>query len=484
MRKVVVCISLIYLFFVLLFINMYLLDGIPHVPDSASYYFMAKIIASGFLKQDIPIQSDFVDFFPGLLNVSNGKWQFQYPIGHPLLLSIGMLTGFPQIIPPIIGTLTIGTLFLILKKIHDPVASYILFLLPFLSPFFLMNASSYMGHNTAAFYLSLALLFLIFAIKNLWYLGFFLTGMCIGLLFNTRPLTAVPFGVIFFFFIFFFPSIKRFRAEIYFVLGGFVLLGIWGGTNYLVSGNILHSSYYQQSHGFFFNNEMLPQFLISRSENFIILLKNFFYTMYNIPWILLLPLLLLPFVFRKDTVWDRLFLVCIISLPIVYFFYNGTFLMYGPRFWYEIIPFVFLLSARSLSILWHRNHLFTFVGILCISVFVLLRFTSIIPASSPDMMSPLQLTTLKSFNSVDSRIIEKIKTKNITNAVVFIKSCDSNWWCYGSVFPQNNPQMTTSVVYVKDLGLKRNRELLTTYPFRKFYLADYERNTLEEYQLY
>ena len=57
------------------------------------------------------------------------------------------------------------------------------------SPFFLMQSSSFMSHNTAALYILVSLVFILKRERPLLY-GL-IAGVCFGLAFNTRPLSAV-----------------------------------------------------------------------------------------------------------------------------------------------------------------------------------------------------------------------------------------------------------------------------------------------------
>src|SRR5205085_8460317 len=98
--KKILFLYFVLLFFVLLAINTFVMEGVPHVPDDTAYLFMAKMFASGKITTRIPIAYEFVDFFPELLDVRHGTWLFQYPFAHPFLLMFGILIGSPQLIPP------------------------------------------------------------------------------------------------------------------------------------------------------------------------------------------------------------------------------------------------------------------------------------------------------------------------------------------------------------------------------------------------
>lgn len=481
MKRLLLFFYCITLFLILLSLNIFVLEGIPHVPDDAAYFFMAKLFASGHIIQPIPISPGHVNFFPGILDVSKGTWLFQYPFGHPLVLAIGVLLKIPNAIPPLIGTLFVLILFLIAKEVYDKKTSWFILLLPLLSPFFLENASSFMSHNTAAFYLVCSLYCLIQSTKKYTWYWSFLSGVFVGLLFNTRPLTAIPFFIIFLFLVTK-SSQKKFPAELYFVLGFLLLLAAWLLYNYSTTGNFLSSQYFSNNQHLFTDN--IQTFLHSRVTNTFTLFKNYGPMLFNWPEIITYAVLGIPFFTKEKKAWDGIFLLCILVIPFVYFFYDGTFIMYGPRFWYETIPFVFLLTSHCFSIFYSYLKKTTLLFILLLSILSLGRFSGWLPTHNPDIFSPLSMKNLQSFNFTDGRILCTVKTLNVHHAIVFVKDCDNNWWCYGSVFPQNSPDLQTDIIYVKDLGTEKNFSFVTHFANRMYFCADYNANTLTKIKLY
>lgn len=471
----------ILLFSFLLFINLYFLEGIPHAPDSVAYVFMAKLIASLSVGKPIPISPQHFSFFPEIMSVRHGSWQFIYPFGHPLLLSLGVLIGFPNMIPPLVGTLCILMLYKIAKEVYDKTTAFFLLPLPFLSPFFLENASSFMSHTTASFYLTASCLFIILFIKHKKHPHIFyplLSGFFIGMLFNTRPLTCLPF--IIFILAIIFAHQKKWHAvhtASFFLLSFGVTAELTLLFNFLVTKNGFLSSYMQATGGYFIRQptETLKLYLLHRYDNVLIHAKNFFPFVFSWPWIVTVICICMP-LFLKRTLWDRLFFSGLFTLPIVYFFYNGTFLFYGPRFWYELFPFVFLLVSRSLQLAYSYSKKYTLIAFFILGVFGLFRIFGIIASQNPDMMSPIKLADLKGYNMVDNRLAYYTKQKNIHHAIVFINDCGTNWWCYGSVFSQNSPSLTTNIVYAKNLGKEKNKTLINYFKRRNVYYLDY--NTL------
>lgn len=461
------------LFSILLAINIVFLEGIPHVPDDAAYLFMARMFAEGSIRADITIPAGFVDYFPGILAVNNGTWLFQYPFGHPIVLMIGVLFGFPNIIPPLIGVLFVFVLFLIAKSLYGIRTALFLLPLPLLSPFFLENASSFMSHNTAAFYLALSFYFLIRFYKYGKGHSLFLSGIFIGLLFNTRPLTSLPF-LILEGMVILIQNRHAKRSIWLYCLGFLLLFFMYLGYNSITNGSPFHFQYYVQNKDLFKNNEQaLKIFTQERWQNVSELFTNFGPMIYNTPPLMVYALLLVPFILRKDAFWDRIFFLSLFTLPFSYFFYKGTFIMYGPRFWYEILPFVFLLTARTLAIFSEKKFLTTIILFVFFAGLSLMSWLGVIPTRNPDYFSPLKIQDLKGFNFINNGIYEELERKKISEGVIFVEDCGGNWWCYGSVFSRNTPAMDTPIVYVKDLGIEENLTLKRYYPNKPFYRINY-----------
>lgn len=474
--KILIAYYLLLVVGILLYINVVLLEGIPHVPDSAAYLFMAKLFAQGKVAGNIPVSPYHFNFFPGILNVDNGTWLFQYSFGHPLILIPGILIGFPNIIPPIIGVLFLLILFLVALEIYDLKTAFIVLLLPMFSPFFLENASEFMGHNTAALFLILSFYLLVLYKKTNKKIFTFLSAMSLGWMFNIRPLTSLPFIFIYLAIIFLVTKKgERVLPFIYFIFGFSIFIASWLLYNQLTTGNLFVSQYYSGGEQFFkSSNNNIYEFFILRFNNVAILFNNYIPMLFNLPFEIIIIPFAITFLIRKNSFWDNISLISIFSIPFVYFFYNGTFIMYGPRFWYETFPFVILLVGHGISILYKSKPKPVIFFICILGALSLTKLLGIIPTQDPDIFSPVSLTHLKTFNYTDSRILELVKKQNISNAVVFVKdTCQGQWWCYGSVFPQNSPNLNTSIVYAKDLGSDENKKLMQYFPNRTYYLIDY-----------
>lgn len=476
---IILSFCLLTIFFILCLVNIYYLEGIPHVPDEVAYLFIAKMFALGNIILPIEVSPDHFNYFPGILTVDTGFWLFQYPFGHSILLALGTIFGVPNLIPPLVGALVVFFIFFITRTIYNDHTSVILLLLPAISPFFLVNAASFMSHNSASLYLVLSVYFLIVYYKNYKkeYSWLLLSGIFLGLLLNTRPLTALPFIFAIFAILVFKKTVGSKLWELtalLFSIGCFLLM--WLLYNRITTGDFFTSQYYliNKSH---LSLPTSVSVFSDRLENIIIMFNNFSPMLFNWPIAITYIFMFIPFILKRNTFWDNVFLLFIPLLPFVYFFYDDIFIMYGPRFWYEILPFIFLLTARGFSLLYENYKKLTLIVFIVLVIFSYSKWISIFPTEDPDPASPLSLDSLRSFNFTDNRISDLIEDKDIKNALVFVNECASDWWCYGSVFFRNSPRLDTDVVYVKDLGDQRNKEIENYFKNKNLFKVDY--NTLE-----
>lgn len=478
MKKILLLFYLFFVFCLLLFINLYYLEGIPHVPDSVAYLFMAKMYASGNLVSSIPISPEHFDFFPGILSVEKGNWLFQYPFGHPLLLTLGVLLGFPNVIPPLTATLSVFLLYKIAQKMFDYKTALFILFLPLLSPFFLENSASFMSHPTALFYLLLSFYFLINAKEKKTFLFLFLSGIFLGLLFNTRPLTCIPFFFAWIFLIgYLYGGYKKIKHYASFAAGFGILMVLFLLFNYFTIGSFFGSQYYSSNTSLFIPTEpTIQEYFKNRLNNALTLFTNFGAMLFGWPMLLTYFLIIFPLLTNKRSRWDLINFSMLLIEPIPYFFCIGTFIMYGPRYWYEILPFAFLLIAHSFSIFYDFKKKLTIAIFTLLSLISILTITGLIPSKDPDFFSPLVLERLKGFNFTDNRIKKTLEKNHIVNGIIFIKDCNGNWWCFGSVFSQNSPTLGTSLIFAKDLG-QDNKKLLNFFPEKPAYTINYD--TLE-----
>ena len=213
-----------------------------------------------------------------------------------------------------------------------------------------MHASSFMSHNTAVFYLLASLLFLTLADKRP-LLFPLLAGIFFGLVFNTRPLTSLalvaPFG--FMLLSFLIPRERRPVAAkqiAAFIVGGLLMLVAYWlynlGSNGTLGGGYQTGGDVGAVVGFGDKNSVAIGMQNEQTQlAFLSLVLN------GWPRYIGLMFVLLPFALGTRNRWDWFFLACAVSVVGVYTLYAENGVAYGPRYWYESIPFLVLLTARG-----------------------------------------------------------------------------------------------------------------------------------------
>lgn len=424
------------------------LGEVPHVPDSISYMIEGKILSSGH--STIPFSSipkfipadQYEQYFHHWFLPFNKNLIVFYPLGHPIVLAIGQIIGHMEFIPPAIGGFILLIIYFIVYKTTGSVFfSLFSSILMLASPFFQTQTIDYMSHNTAAFYLLMAVIPIFFSRPE----NYFLTGFFGGMLFNTRPLTCAAFILILCFYeIAILIKVwtlnrKLILKKIFFSLFGLCIpLVIFLSYNYKITGSILKTPY--EYHGIlnkvgFGQDFKIGYGLLHGFSNLAVFslffLKNYFVSFFPF----LLSIILLPFFNRKSEVIFCLMMA--LGLIFVWTLYDGNFFMYGPRFIYESTPFFILVCGFAFHklftlfspLLW--KILTSFIILFYLSQVALfeLSWLGLRPAEYQGIVHvPSNINELRNFNWSDDRLLKLKKKWQGLPQVFLIKKC-FNWWC-------------------------------------------------------
>lgn len=335
--------------------------GEPHIFDASAYFFAAKMYALGHLSVPLPPA---VDHFPGPFMLQyKGQWFGQYAPGTALTLVPGIWLGVPWLVEPLLGTCALFGIGLIAARLYNRNVGSLAVILGTLSPFYTYLAASYLSHTVALFYF----------VWGLWALLRFAQGKATW----NIALAAILFGM---------AGLTRDLVALLFVavmLPGIVLLSwrsvykermrwLWGGTifftiallfvcisfgfNALLTGNIFltpRSLFFAGDHwgfgpgvGFYGQHTLAAGFL-----NLDQLLTILAIDLFGWPFYLSFVFLVMPFLTRKAVSTDWLLLIAAVIMTSAYigYFYHGIYL--GPRYLYETLPFLLLLTARGIATL-------------------------------------------------------------------------------------------------------------------------------------
>ncbi len=171
-------------------------------------------------------------------------------------------------------------------------------------------------------------------------------------------------------------------------------------------------------------------------------------------------------------VWDLLLAGVIVSLVAVHIAYWTPGQMYGPRYYFEAIGAMVLLSSR---------------GILGLSALLGLALRSLVPkVPSPRLLTtglllvvvagmviwnfntfaPARFREFTGWYNINADGLRTVKAAHISNAVVFVR--EEEWTDYAPFFSQNTPELDTNIVYAIDQG-DADRMLMMEYPGRSYY---------------
>lgn len=181
-------------------------------PDTASYLFQAKLFSQGKISVPVPprtMNGEVVEDPNGgpmpeyglspspHINMLNGKWYSKYPFGNALMLMFGVFFNIPWLIPALATGGALFLLFLLVKDTYGKPIAYIAAVIALISPATSGLGATWFSEPVSRFYL---VLFLFALVRTLNGKGNFiyplLSGFGLGYAFNTRPLSAIVFGVV------------------------------------------------------------------------------------------------------------------------------------------------------------------------------------------------------------------------------------------------------------------------------------------------
>jgi hypothetical protein len=169
--------------------------------------------------------------------------------------------------------------------------------------------------------------------------------------------------------------------------------------------------------------------------------------------------------------WDALLWLSAGGLVLAYFAWWSSTTIYGPRYWYEAMPFFLLVAGRGLDLLgrvsarvagaaWRGRARWAVPGAI-FAVFTLYTLTQAIP---------WQASTYRGYNDITPDSLARAEGAGLRGALVFVELHPSRRnRDYGKVFFANSPLLDGPVVYVRDLGPEANAYLASLHRDRTAY---------------
>ena len=445
----------------------YFLFGDTAITDDENVYgFMARTFASGHVY--LPSLPEPVrPFFDNQFVVNNGKWYGIYFPGHPIALALGERLHLMHWIPACSAALTVLVGFAVGRRVFGQRAALLALPLVLLSPFFILSSATLLAHSTAGLLLAAFVYATLRALEQpecvRWWLAASLALAWTGL---TRPLSAAAFGLPWIVLL----ALRLRRGEGgrvrvgagVFCLVGAGSMGVLALYNMALSGDPFTTGYHTFGRAarmsFTLGALVAPAPFPSLFElGYTIARLNF--------WLFGWPvsLALLPF-FRRTREGLALLLGPVAVIALFAATTVPSINVVGPVHYAELIVPVVLVSASGLEelALWVRGRLRTNAAwILAVPMAATLCAFL--------LYLPLYIGSLTAMAALARAPYDLVATARLDHAVVFVRSLGAlelppRSWAYARRNP--SPGLGDRVLYVKDLGEERNRDLIRFMPDR------------------
>ncbi|MCC6147612.1 MAG: hypothetical protein IT308_08610 [Anaerolineaceae bacterium] len=464
-------------------------ENLPHIEDEVAYIWQANVIARENLTLPSPACPNC--FLVPFVVDYNGLRFGKYPLGWPVVLSFAVRSGARAWLPPLLAGINIALAYQLLKKILDKKTVLLAIFLIAISPFFLMNASSLLAHSWSLFLtLTFALGWMDTFVENSSVPKLLSAGVAafsLGVLALTRPMSALGVALPFLLHGIFVLFSRDSRARRFVLLIGLCagliasLHFIW---QYAVTGNPWLNPYelwwpYDKI-GFGPN--------VGLQENGYSLRAAYANTNFNL-WVgshdvfgwPFLSYIFIPFgilaLFRNLKAW----LVGLIfpSLVFVYSFYWIGAWLFGPRYYYEGLIGLAMLTAAGIRLLAGK------IG--CIPIHLPPRFQSvrfflitsviaILIAGNLVYYLPIRLTSLYGlYGHKRSRLdpFQTLSAQQLTPALVIVHM-QHDWVEYGTLLELSSPYNDTPFIFTFSRGEELDQQVAALFPGRNLfhYYAD------------
>ncbi len=473
-------------------------QGQPHIYDASAYLFAAKMYAAGHFAVTAPVLPK---LFPGaFMAVWEGQWFAQYDPGTALTLVPGLWLGTPWLVEPLLGTLALLGIGLIAARLYNRRVATLAVLLGCLSPFYSYLAASYLSHAVALFYL----------VWGLWALLRFMQG---GSGWNL-PLSALSFGmaaltrdqVALLYIAILLPGTifvtwkharsrpGRTRWSLAAAWLGFIAILLtyvefYLGLNTVLTGDPFltpRQIFFAGDHwGFgtgigFYGQHTLAAGLVNLDE----LLTSLQIDLFGWPFYLTLAFIALPFLLLRARRSDWFLLVALSVTVVSYtgYFYHGIYL--GPRYLFEDLPFLLILTARGILFVgaWSMERGYATAQWLCerlgrstafrkpVTSLATIALVGALLLCNLIYYLPRQVARYWDYNGLPISYTldtSQIYHTPLRHAIVVT----GNQTLYQLVlFPLNDPQLKGSVIYALAMTFAQYEQLHRAFPERTLYL--------------
>ncbi|MBI3982732.1 MAG: glycosyltransferase family 39 protein [Gemmatimonadetes bacterium] len=323
----------------------------PHLVDEIAQLFHARVLAAGHLAAPPPEPP--AAFLATHTWITSAGWTSQYPPGHTVLLTFGLLARGEWLVNPVLGGVSLVLVYLVGRGLYGRRTGIVAAVLWALSSWVLFMSGTYMNHVSAVT-LALAAWALVLAPRHPRVPHFTAAGCALAACAATRPLDAVAAAVPVLVWL---AARRRIGALPWMIAGGLPVMAAWGWLNWRIYGSPLtlgYSAVYGAEHGLGFHGDPWgqPYTPLTALSNMAIAIRRLHIYLYEWPIPALLPLAAWA-VFGRQRAWpDVVVVTAIMAAPLLYFFYWHSGFYIGPRFYYAAAPMLVIGTARAWRVAW------------------------------------------------------------------------------------------------------------------------------------
>jgi Dolichyl-phosphate-mannose-protein mannosyltransferase len=447
-------------------IGKFVFDDYPYSGDEWSYVLQAEIFSQGRLHANSPAHPRFFDVW-GMVN--NGKFYAWAPPGWPLLLASGILLQVPWLVNPVVGALTLLSVYCLGRLVYDTSVALLAVFFMLFSPFFLLHSASYFAHSSSLLFITLFVFFCARGIERQTDRDFLWAGLCGSMALLIRPFDQVvafcPLGA--YLLLLALRGRVAVRQLAWFAIGHGVGVILLLGYNLLQTGHPLTLGYHVG-----YGQSLFDPYLPGRHFIAEYLLHLLVWAFPLMPPLALLYSVWLGEAWAKspsEQRWDALLLLVFLSNVLWYAFVPFHYWVgYGPRYYFASFFALALLGARGAMALLDRLERRWPTGE---GVSLAAGALGICAALSLFWVFPVKLAEAHRFIVARQALYRMVDRTQLDNAAIFIRSVSGDFLPWN--LTRNPPDFRGKVLYVHDLeGL--NHLLIGQYPGRKFFLYEYD----------
>jgi 4-amino-4-deoxy-L-arabinose transferase-like glycosyltransferase len=465
----------------------FVFENIPHIEDEVAYVWQAQAISKGYLTLPSPPQPE--NFLVPFVVDYNGLRFGKYPLGWPVLLAIGIRLGIRQLVNPLLAGLGVWLTYRMGKKVFSETVGLIAAGLTLTSPFVLINSGTLLSHPFGlVLSASFALAWLdVFRCKehNNRIIPLLVAGMSMGVLALTRPLTAVavalPFGFHGIYLLIRGDWQTRRQVLIIGLISALVasLFFLW---QYAVTGNPMTSPYtlwwsydkvgFGSGYGVTENGHSLRLARINTKFSLWVGWRDLF-GWPGFSWIFL-PFGLAAVLLKRN--WKGMLVSSVyLSLVIVYLAYWVGAWLFGPRYYYEGLYSLTLLSGAGIAWLagWpiQPDQIWpSYTGWKRLRPLITTAVVSLLVAMNLIFYTPMRLNMmfgLHGMQRADLQPFQSEEAQALTPALIIVHP--DIWMDYAVLLELTDPFLDSPFIFVHYRGLNADAALAEEFPDRNIY---------------